>query len=446
MRWILDNGRRALLVGVLAWSAMCQAQDASQTEPQEEPQNHLTIDANLMARGELRYGGFPLAVENNVDHAQFVMERTRLSLGYERSILEMKITAQHSGVWGQEGKGAFNLSEAWAKLQARNGLFTIVGRQELSYDDERILGRNDWAMAANAHDALKLGYEGHGHKAHVILAFNQRSWNVYGGTTYTTSSGSQVYRNMVSGWYHYDFKRIPLGASLLFMDMGLQNDQEEDPKVEHQQLIGGFVKFSPRLWNVEAAYYRQMGTDEFHIPIEAWMTSVKADCVPTWQWRVTGGYDYLSRDPNPTVPQIGILGLSRHTKVHGFSTIYGSHHKFYGAMDFFYVSAYYGGYTPGLQNLYGGASFRPIPSVDCSAMYHFLMTAERINGASRTLGHELEFTASYTPVKFVKISAGYTYMHGSSTLQRLQRLENKKHMHWAWLMLTVNPRILNFKW
>ena len=419
---------------------------AQQQDTIKEKPNTLAIDANLMTRGELRYGGFPAAPEFAEDHAQFVMARTRLSVGYQRSFLEAKITAQHSGVWGQQGKGAFNLSEAWATLRANNGLFATVGRQELAYDDERILGRNDWAMAANSHDAVKLGYEGHGHKAHLVLAFNQQAWNVYGGTMYTTSSGAQVYRSMVTGWYHYDFKRIPLGASLLFMDMGLQNDQEEDPKVEHQQLIGGFVKFSPRQWNLEAAYYRQMGTDEFHIPIKAWMTSVKAEYDPTWQWRVTGGYDYLSGDPNPTVPQIGTIGLAQHTQVRGFNTIYGSHHQFYGAMDFFYVSAYYGGYTPGLQNLYTGARFKPIKPMDISMQYHYLMTAERINGASRTLGHEFEFTASYTPIKFVKVSAGYTYMHGSSTLERLQRVEGKKHMHWAWLMLTVNPRILNFKW
>lgn len=138
---------------------------AQQQDTIKEKPNTLAIDANLMTRGELRYGGFPAAPEFAEDHAQFVMARTRLSVGYQRSFLEAKITAQHSGVWGQQGKGAFNLSEAWATLRANNGLFATVGRQELAYDDERILGRNDWAMAANSHDAVKLGYEGHGHKA-----------------------------------------------------------------------------------------------------------------------------------------------------------------------------------------------------------------------------------------------------------------------------------------
>ena len=35
------------------------------------------------------------------------------------------------------------------------------------------LGNNDWAMAAMTHDALRLGYEGHGHQLHTFLAYNQ---------------------------------------------------------------------------------------------------------------------------------------------------------------------------------------------------------------------------------------------------------------------------------
>ena len=445
MGCLLFKARHLCLMALLALPVLGMAQDPPADEQQDKP-NCFTIDANLLTRGELRYGGMPSTTDEIEDKAQFVMSRTRLTLGYARSFVEAKVTAQHSGVWGQLGKGAFSLYEAWARLQARNGLFAVVGRQELYYDDERILGRNDWAMAPSAHDALKLGYEGHGHKAHVTLAYNQKAENMNGGTTYSTTDGAQVYKSMVTAWYHYDFDRIPLGASLLFMDMGVQNNEEEEPETEHQQLLGAYLKFSPNHWNVEAAYYRQMGTDEFHIPIKAWMASVKTDYKPTEKWRLTLGYDYLSGDPNPVVPHIGAIGLPRHTSVRGFSTIYGSHHQFYGAMDFFYVSAYYGGYTPGLQNLYAGAEYKPITPLSLTAQYHYLSTASHIQDASGTLGHEMELGVSYRPIHFVNISAGYSYMHGSSTLERLQRVEGKNNLHWAWLMLTVTPRIFSKRW
>ncbi len=448
MSSLVSKVRHIGLLALLFVPFCGMAQDPPTDEQQDKP-NYLTIDANLLMRGELRNGGMPYSGQESEvqdkDKARFIMSRTRLSIGYARSFVEAKVTAQHSGVWGQLGKGSFSLYEAWARLQAKNGLFAVVGRQELYYDDERILGRNDWAMAPSTHDALKLGYEGHGHKAHVTLAYNQKAENMNGGSIYRTNDGA-VYKSMVTGWYHYDFQRIPLGASLLFMDMGLQNSEDQNPVTEHQQLLGAYAKFNPARWNVEAAYYRQMGTDEFHIPIKAWMASVKGDFDPNPQWRLTLGYDYLSGDPNPVVPKQGSIGLVQHTQVCGFNPLYGSHHQFYGAMDFFYVRAYYGGYTPGLQNWYGGVRYKPIKPLDISVQYHYLLTASVIYDADRTLGHELEFTASYMPINFVKVSAGYSYMHGSSTLERLQRVEGKNNLHWAWLMLTITPRILSKRW
>ena len=70
--------------------------------------NQLTLDAQFLSRGELRLGGLP---ENELDDdfAAFFMERTRLIAGYSRPYLDAKISFQHSGVWGQAGKGSMNL-------------------------------------------------------------------------------------------------------------------------------------------------------------------------------------------------------------------------------------------------------------------------------------------------------------------------------------------------
>ena len=425
-----------LLAVALFWPTTTRAQDSTK--------NCLKLDVNFLSRGELRYGGLPEVGDETDDHARFAVGRTRLILGYERPHLEAHVTAQHSGVWGQDG--SFSLYETWFKLKANNGLFAQVGRQELNYDDERILGGNDWSVASNSHDALRMGYEGHGHKLHLILAYNQRSQNINGGSTYRTDDGTHPYKSMVAAWYHYDWTKIPLGASLLFLNLGVQNQQEENPKTESQQSLGLFVNYHPERWNVEAAYYRQMGKDEFHIPIKAWMASLKLDYIPSSQWKLTAGYDYLSGDDNPVIPKIGEMGMALHKQVNGFTTLYGSHHQFYGAMEFFYLSGYYGGYTPGLQNIYFGINYKPITSLSLNAAYHYMRTASKIDEASPSLGHEWELSAGYTIIKDVKLSAGYTYMHGTSTLERLQRIEGKNKLHWGWLMLTVNPTIFTKRW
>ena len=97
-------------------------------------------------------------------------------------------------------------------MTTRFGMFAQVGRVALNYDDERIIGSDEWAMASSSHDILRLGYEGHGHKAHIILAYNQNAnVMVAGGSVYR--DGGQPYKTMHTAWYHYDFQRIPLGAS-----------------------------------------------------------------------------------------------------------------------------------------------------------------------------------------------------------------------------------------
>lgn len=424
---------------------------------EEQPDNHLTVDLQMLGHGEMRLGGLNATtdqVEENVqgndkDKAYFLMQRSRLTIDYKRTGLETKVTAQHSGVWGQKGKGAFNLFEAWAKVRARNGLFAQIGRQALSYDDERIIGPNDWAVASLSHDVLRLGYEGHGHKAHVILGYNQNAENTYGGTYYT--DGAQPYKTMHTLWYHYDFKKIPLGASVLFMNIGMQSGEEygigsEAPHTTYQQLLGGYLSYKPKNLTVEVSYYHQMGKDEGGIKIDAWMASLRANWKLSRKSSITAGFDHLSGDKYFAVPAKGQLGVTQHTVIKGFNPIYGSHHKFYGMMDFFYVSTYVSGFTPGLQNLYAGASYSPIDNLSLKMTYHYMSTATKLDGLDRSLGHDIDLEGSYQIMKNVRLSAGFSYMIGTDTMEKLKRVSSSSNLRWGWFSLLINPQIFTTKW
>ena len=63
----------------------------------------------------------------------------------------------------------------------------------------------------------------------------------------------------------------------------------------------------------------------------------------------------------------------------------------------------------------------------------------------KTLGHEVEFTAAYMPIKEVTLTLSYSYMHGSKTMEVLKRVDSDRHLHWAWLSLIVRPRFLQVK-
>ena len=451
-------------IALLALALLTPTTRAQQTE-----KNQFDIGLHLLGHGEMRLGGLGVADAEDSppeNKAYFLMERTRLILDYKRTFtrakdtllsdavqrnayLQMKVNAQHMAIWGQKGGGGFSLYEAWAKLNTRIGLFAQIGRQALAYDDERIIGPDDWAMASLSHDVLRLGYEGHGHKAHIILGFNQNPENLNGGTYYT--DGYQPYKSLITAWYHYDLPKTPLGASLLFMNIGMQGGRpggfnSYEPATRYQQLAGAFVSYRPGNLVTEASYYRQFGRNEENVKIDAWMASIKAAYQFNHQWGAVTGFDYLSGDELFAVPPKGGLGLIQHNVIKGFNPIYGSHHKFYGMMDFFYVTTYVNGFTPGLQNLYAGVNYSPIPALKLHLSYHYMALATHLRDMNMTLGHDIDFEASYQIVSDVNLGVGFSYMVGTETMERLKRAATDNNLKWAWFSLVVSPRVFSHKW
>lgn len=420
--------------------------------------NELTLDAQIMTRGEIRRGG--LIAEKDVqdaDKANFVAERARLTVGFKRDVLSMNVSIQHNGLWGMEGNGSnFNIYEAWAQLTAKNGLFLKIGRQELSYDDERILGSNDWAVAGLSHDVLKIGYEGYGHKAHAFAAYNQNKKNQDGGTYYI--GGAVPYKTMQGVWYHYDVPRFPLGASLLFMNIGMENGTESEHHTTYQQVFGGYLHFNPTRFSLELSYYRQTGkasldyTSGLDLPLKAWMGNVKASYDISNVFTPYVGFDFISGDREFVVPKQGAVGskkpltVVRHTEITSFTSLYGSTRNFYGMMDFFYVSTYFSTFSPGLQNLYAGTVVKPLKGLSFDLSYHYMATATKLSDINMTLGHMIDMSAKYQLMSDVSVSAGYSYMSGTDTMERLERTSDSHRLRWGWLKLTISPRIFTTKW
>ncbi len=410
----------------------------------QEADNEFTIDAEIQSRGELRIGGFSADDTDKNKMSHFIKGQYNFKLGYKRSWLELKLYPQMSGVWGQSNM-SLTLAEAWAMMKTKQGLFMKFGRQRIEYDDERIIGYDDWSMTAATHDMLRFGYEGHGHKIHGLLAYNQTSANTSSGSSFYTE-GIQPYKSMQAIWYHYDIPKSFFGFSIIGMNIGMQNDNPEKPKTYFQQLVGTYIKLNPSIVTFEGAFYYQMGKEEHGIPISAFMGSAKINVAPSEMYSFRAGYDYLSGDEYFATRPGGSLGLVLHDKIRGFSSIFGSHHQFYGAMDFFYMSSYVDNFTPGLQNLYTGVSTSPVKGLKIKADYHFFAIATNIKNLKKPLGHEIEFSTSYSFAKFVKLEAGYSFMIGTETMEELQHVSENRRLHWGWIMLKVNPTLFKTTW
>ena len=391
-----------------------------------------SVSATLWSRGEVRHGALPK--EGKADYAVFLSGKSVVRLDYSNPWLEVRFAPRFYGVWGSSSSGALDIDEAWFGLRHK-GLFVRLGRQKLIYDDERIIGSDDWVMATCTHDIMKLGYEGGRHKVHLLAAFNQNDENVNGGTYYW--DGGQPYKMMQALWYHWDI--LPwLGTSVIGINTGMQSLAHQEDKTLFQQLFGIYLALTPQNYSLEASYYRQMGREEHNLPIYAWMASIESNWQAMPGFGLRAGYYYLSGD-SYYVPVENEFGMARKTEVRGFNPIFGSHHKFYGAMDFFYLTTFFAGNSPGLQDLHAGISWNPVPRLNLTGTYHFLATTATLDEMNKALGHELEFALDWTIAKDVTLKAGYSYMKGTETMTLLKRTSDQNRLQWGWIMMVVKP-------
>lgn len=393
------------------------------------------IDAQIRARGEYRNGAlFPR--EEGESSAAFINNRTRLTLGYKQhhkhANLELRIAGQHVGVWGQSGQiknqGDFMLNEAWAKLSFDNGFFAQLGRQVLSYDDERILGGLDWNVSGRYHDLLKLGYANDLHTAHLVFAFNQD--NEFAGKRGNYYSQIAGYKSMQMAWYHFGNKQQPFGISLLAMNLGWEMGEPERPSNGFMQTLGTHLSYINNYWDLNGSFYYQTGKSKSNQSVSAFMASIQAKAKLTSDWAVSVGSDYLSG------------GKSTDTKYKAFDPLYGTHHKFYGAMDYFYASSFI---HSGLWDNQAGVYFKPSPKVDLSLNYHYFRTAKQFDTdfgpASKSLGSEIDFQINWSIMPDVKLMAGYSFMLGTNSMDMLKGGNHKSWQDWGWISLNITPRL-----
>ena len=115
-------------------------------------------------------------------------------------------------------------------------------------------------------------------------------------------------------------------------------------------------------------------------------------------------------------------------------------------MDFFYVSTYVNGFTPGLQNAFIGIHVEPVKKLTVKADYHYLATATKLVDMDMTLGHQIGLEARYVFSKDIRLSAGYSFMTGTDTMEKLKRANANGKLQWGWVSLSIAPRIFATNW
>jgi hypothetical protein len=396
------------------------------------------LDVNLQIRPRFEYrNGYKTLIPEGQEGTSQISQRSRLNFNYKQDQLTVKLTFQNTRTWGDvpttatADKNGVAVFEAWAQYDLTEKWSARMGRQVLSYDNQRIMGEMDWAQQGQSHDALLVSFHPKNHQLDMGLAYNSTAENTF-QTPYTVAN----YKAMQYAWYHTSVS--DLGVSLLLLNTGYEYANPETKLlVDYKQTFGTYLTYKTAKIDSNLSFYGQTGksTDR---QVSAWNAALNVGYNVTDSFKAGLGYEFLSgKDTN-----------DGSTVIKSFNPIFGTNHGFNGYMDYFYVGNHLN--SVGLQDAFLKLNynvkkwqFALIPHVFLSAADVVTPLNEKMDSY---LGTEVDFTAGFNFKKEITLTGGYSQMFGTKTLEFLKAPGDAGHTNnWAWLMISVNPRIFTWK-
>jgi hypothetical protein len=444
-------------------------------------QAQLTATGQFRPRTEFR-DGYSTLQTKGAEAAAFTSQRTRLNVGFSGYRYKFFVAVQDVRVWGQDAStinrnttaenNGVQLHEAWGEITLNDTISSIqnfsikVGRQEIAYDDQKVMGGLDWLQQARYHDAVVVKFANKGWTADFGAAFNQNK-ELLAGTIYNgvpvagagyPAGTNGLGTNYKSMEYLYVAKKFFFGdISFLFLSDNFNkytNVTSGTPavvtKVNEQGIwtrntAGFYYNINPtRKLKLEGSLYHQFGHDKNGRSLNGNLASITTTLQVGRKLFIGPGIDYLSGND-------GTESLTATSDNNQFDPLYGTPHKFWGYMDYFYVSNGFG--TQGLLNYFLKAKYNLKDNLTLFADLHAFEAGNKLsNGAGGTqtsyLGTELDLKMSYNMTKMINIEAGYSIMKATNSMASAQ-VKNVANANltpqWAYIMLNIKPNFLNKK-
>lgn len=438
-----------------------------------EAKAQFTFTGQLRDRVEMRAGQGTLQQEGD-KAALFTSQRTRLSAGYTGYRFKIYTSLQDVRVWGQdassinrtttEANNGILLHEAWAEISLVDTLSTIqnlsvkAGRQEISYDDQKVLGSLDWLQQGRRHDAIILKYANKGWIADIGVAFNQNkelnTGTIYNGTNPAYGAGTNGIGTMYKSFqYAYIGKKFFFGdlSFLFFKDdfnkytMATSGTPAVTTKVNgegtwNRNTTGIYFNINPtRTLNLTGSFYNQSSHNKDGKALNANMASITSTLQIGRKLFIGPGVDYLSGDD-------GTKATS--TEDNRFDPLYGTPHKFWGSMDYFYAANGFG--KQGLLNYFFKIKYNAKDNLSFFLDVHGFESANKLSNGSggelnSYLGTELDLTVKYNLTKIINIEAGYSIMKATNSMASaaVKNVANPDLTpQFAYVMLNIKPNFL----
>lgn len=442
---------------------------------QNEAKAQLTATGQIRERTELRAGQGTLQKDGD-KAGLFTSQRARLNIGFTGYRFKIYTSLQDVRVWGQdassinrtttEANNGILFHEAWGEIMLADTTSTIqnislkVGRQEISYDDQKVLGGLDWLQQGRRHDAIVFKFANKGWIADVGAAFNQNkelnTGTVYNGVPTAYGAGTNGIGTMYKSFqYAYLGKKFSFGdVSFLFFKDDFNKytsvtsgtpavtTKVYGEGVWSRNTTGFYFNTNPtRKINLTGSLYHQGGKDKDGRSISANLASVTSTLQVGRKLFVGPGIDYLSGTD-------GTKAVTATSESNLFDPLYGTPHKFWGSMDYFYAANGFG--KQGLLNYFFKVKYNAKDNLTFLLDVHAFEAANTLsNGAGGKLdsylGTELDLLVKYNLTKMINIEAGYSIMKATNSMASaaVKNITTPDLTpQFAYVMLNIKPNFL----
>ncbi len=399
-------------------------------------QAQFTLDGEFRPRTEYRHG-FGSIIPDAADAGFGISTRIRLNAGYQVDAYKFYVSFQDVMVWGEnrqilpnDQNNSFAVFQAWAEINLGEGFSTKLGRQVISYDDQRIMGGLDWAQQGRNHDAALIKYKKGKFIADFGLAFNQDYSHPTGfistGTGYNTtgffSYKTMQYLYLKQAWNNF-------AGSLLLLNNGFQKfDTNDNPDgVNSIQTLGTHLNYKKNKFGIAANAFLQLGDN-----IDgAYLLGLDLTYKASDKINLGAGLEIISGNDSAT------------PDTEAFFPLYGTNHKFNGFMDYFYVGNHAN--SIGLFDIHASANFKLNSSSSLLVKVLNFSGEQDLPSGEKSLGTELDLVFSKA-FKNYALKLGYSHMFASDGMYELKGVTEtaaSDMQNWGWAMLVIKPKFIN---
>ncbi|MEG1644101.1 MAG: alginate export family protein [Bacteroidales bacterium] len=421
-------------------------------------QHELTIYGEYRPRAEVR-SGYSQPLSKDLAPDLLMMQRVRLGIDYKyKQLIRTKLTIEDARVFGeadQKGAAINNevktpntfIYEAWAELILPKGISLRIGRQSISYDDQRLFSVNDWGNTGSAHDLALLLFKYKGFNANLGYAYNNSQSNpLTSDYNYGTTS---FYKNMAYLWLSQKLgEKTGLKITAIAVSTGFQHSKKDEEgkdvyENKYKFTYGGNVEFNKKdlPFGLYATAYGQSGYTNKGIKIGAYMCALKLNYKIIEPLTLFVGVDYYS----------GTSMSQSADETNTYTGLYGSNHRFNGSMDYWTVATLPKG---GCINPYASLQYKICDKVGLIGSYHYFSLAQNIkSSSSKNLGHEIDFDISYKFCKIATIKGGWScyfksdltnIVRGVTGVEEPTKQTETRFAQWAYVSISVTPKFFTY--